>query len=65
VGVCAVGADKTLVFAGNLTSQDHFHELLLDGDFLIVGARCVDFPLIILYPIKSNETGLIVKNDEN
>jgi len=36
-----VSADKTLVFAGNRTSPDHFHELLLDGDYLIVGARYV------------------------
>jgi len=37
----AVGADKMLVFAGNLTVPDHFHELLLDGNSLIVGARYV------------------------
>jgi len=41
VCVCAVRADKTLVFAGNRTSSDHFHHLLLDGDSLIVGARYV------------------------
>jgi len=39
--VVAVRPDKTLVFAGNLTSPDYFHELLLDGDFLIVGARYI------------------------
>lgn len=41
--MCAVRADKALVFVGNLTSPDHFHELLLDGDFLIVGARYLSF----------------------
>ena len=39
--VCTVRAGRTLVFTGNLTSPDYFHELLLDGDSLIVGARCV------------------------
>lgn len=37
----AVRAGRTLVFTGNLTSPDYFHELLLDGDSLIVGARNV------------------------
>jgi len=46
--VFTVGADKMLVFAGNLTSPDHFHELLLDGDSLIVGARYVPLLLLLL-----------------
>jgi len=44
VCVCAVRPDDTLLFAGNLTHPDHFHEMLLDGDSLIVGARYVYRP---------------------
>jgi len=45
----AVRPEKTLVFAGNWTSPDHFHELLLDGDSLIVGARCVPLEFFTFY----------------
>jgi semaphorin 6 len=35
----AVTADHSLVFSGNQTVSDHFRELLIEGQSLIVGAR--------------------------